>query len=414
MKKRLLFLALSLVLCLGLTTPTLAMTEQPLTRAEFAVLLARYGAPENFDKGHGEVLLDCDGLSKEEKDAVTAVVNAGWLTSPVWGNFNPDKEILYWNVVSALAKATDPGFNSSSAPKRPNMAITGSDSPWAPEPGTQMVTEAEYEAAYAKWEQQYNEWIKQMSSKFTTLPDTNNAIASALCEPLEILYNKGVLDPNTVTADMWLQPITETTAEELVKAAFGYTEPNEPSSSAETVESTPTTLTFTDVPDDAYYAASVQWAVAHEITSGTGDGTTFSPNETCSKAQILTFLWHANGSPNPTAANPFSDIKTDDYYYKAALWAAENSLISGSTFNANTDCTRAMTVEYLWKAAGSPTPTGKASFTDVLPGAEFAQAVTWAVEQEITNGTGDGTTFSPDATCTRGQIVTLLHHAMKS
>ena len=253
-----------------------------------------------------------------------------------------------------------------------------------------------------------------MRSKFTTLPDTNNAIASALCEPLEILYNKGVLDPNTVTADMWLQPIMETTAEELVKAAFGYTEPNEPSSSTETVESTPTTLTFTDVPDYAYYAESVQWAVAHEITSGTGDGTTFSPNETCSKAQILTFLWHANGSPDPTAANPFSDIKTDDYYYKAALWAAENGLISGSTFNANTDCTRAMTVEYLWKAAGSPTPTGKASFTDVLPGAEFAQAVTWAVEQEITNGTGDGTTFSPDVTCTRGQIVTLLHHAMKS
>ena len=167
---------------------------------------------------------------------------------------------------------------------------------------------------------------------------------------------------------------------------------------------------FTDVKSNDYFADAVLWAVEKNITSGTSK-TAFSPNETCSKAQILTFLWRANDSPEPTAANPFTDIKTTDYFYKAALWAAEKGLLSGSTFGANTDCTRAMTVEYLWKAAGSPTPSANASFTDVPANAEYAQAVAWAVENEITSGTGGGN-FSPAATCTRGQIVTFLYRAM--
>jgi len=168
--------------------------------------------------------------------------------------------------------------------------------------------------------------------------------------------------------------------------------------------------TFTDVKSGDYFADAVQWAVEKDITSGTSK-TTFSPNETCSKAQILTFLWRANGSPDLTAANPFTDVKTTDYFYKAALWAAEKGLVSGSTFGANTDCTRAMTMEYMWKAAGSPAPAGKADFTDVPASTDYAQAVAWAVENKITSGTG-GNNFSPAATCTRGQIVTFLHRAM--
>lgn len=167
---------------------------------------------------------------------------------------------------------------------------------------------------------------------------------------------------------------------------------------------------FTDVKSTDYYSDAVQWAVEKNITSGTSK-TTFSPDATCSKAQILTFLWHANGSPEPTAATPFTDVKTADYFYKAALWAAEKGLVSGSTFGANADCTRAMTVEYMWKAAGSPAPAGKADFDDVPANADYAQAVAWAVEKNITSGTGDGN-FSPTATCTRGQIVTFLYRAM--
>lgn len=167
---------------------------------------------------------------------------------------------------------------------------------------------------------------------------------------------------------------------------------------------------FTDVKTGDYYTDAVQWAVEKDITSGTSR-TTFSPNNTCSNAEILTFLWRANGSPEPTAANPFDDIKATDYFYKAALWAAEKGLVSGSTFDANTDCTRAMTMEYMWKAAGSPAASYNGKFNDVPASADYAQAIAWAVENKITSGTG-GSNFSPAATCTRGQIVTFLHRAM--
>ena len=177
-----------------------------------------------------------------------------------------------------------------------------------------------------------------------------------------------------------------------------------------TSQSSPATGSFIDVKASDYFADAVRWAVEKDITSGTSK-TTFSPGATCSKAQILTFLWRANGAPEPTNASSFTDIQTTDYYYKAALWAAEKGLVSGSNFGADTDCTRAMTMEYLWKAAGSPTPSAKASFTDVPANADYAQAVAWAVENKITSGTGGGN-FSPAATCTRGQIVTFLYRAM--
>lgn len=169
-------------------------------------------------------------------------------------------------------------------------------------------------------------------------------------------------------------------------------------------------ISFDDVPDDAYYAKPVKWAIEKNITGGTTE-TTFSPDDTCNRAQILTFLWRANGCAEPTVANPFTDIQTADYYYKAALWAAEKGIVAGPVFGANTSCTRAMTVEYLWQAAGSPTPAGKAGFTDVPADADYARAVAWAVEQEITGGTGDNH-FSPFDTCTRGHIVTFLYRAM--
>ena len=299
---------------------------------------------------------------------------------------------------------------------------------------------------------------------------------------------------------------------------------------------------FTDVNPSDYYADAVKWAVDRKITSGTSS-TTFSPKKTCSVAEILTFLWNANGQPEPTGRNPFSDIFAGDYFYKAAVWAAGKGLVSGNKLNPNAPCTRAMVMEYLWKLAGSPAsksesykpltltetwdgnvctvtfdaasvkkstvklcddqfdadgvshnimdnedsmlitvPTGStvkidnpdagtpwgtdalegkwhysdnagvyhsdpgvsseilssdeklrpnavylfsmkgtlyhlmeasasSSFSDVPASAAYAQAVTWAVENGITAGTSD-TTFSPNNTCTRGEIVTFLHRAM--
>lgn len=163
---------------------------------------------------------------------------------------------------------------------------------------------------------------------------------------------------------------------------------------------------FTDVVANAYYAEPVFWAVENGITSGT-TATTFSPNATCTTAQILTFLWRAKGSPEPTSrTNTFTDIKETDYFYKAALWAKEKGLISGAVFNGNTPCTRSATVTYMWKLAGSPNAP-KANFTDISSG-----AANWALAMGITGGTS-ATTFSPDQTCTRGQIVTFLFRAYK-
>jgi hypothetical protein len=169
------------------------------------------------------------------------------------------------------------------------------------------------------------------------------------------------------------------------------------------------TLQFTDVKADAWYAEPVKWAVDKGITNGTTP-TTFSPDSTCTRAQILTFLWRAVGSPKMDKKNPFSDVKNTDYYYDAAIWAYEKGMVTGNTFAGNTPCTRSATVIYLWKNAGSPYTSYNGTFSDVTAGSGYASAVAWAVNNGVTTGTTP-TTFSPDATCTRGQIVTFLKRA---
>jgi len=163
----------------------------------------------------------------------------------------------------------------------------------------------------------------------------------------------------------------------------------------------PTTPSFTDVKADAFYAKPVAWAVEKGVTAGTS-ATTFSPNATCTQGQILTFLWRAKSEPKPSGA-----VSGTQYYATAAQWAKEQGLTDN--FSAEADCTRAMVVSYLWKLAGSP-KAGTSNFSDVSANADYAQAVAWAVEQGITSGTS-ATTFSPDVTCTRGQIVTFLYRA---
>ena len=173
--------------------------------------------------------------------------------------------------------------------------------------------------------------------------------------------------------------------------------------------STKVTPNFNDVADDAYYAAPVKWAVENGITTGTSS-TAFSPDMTCTRAQILTFIWRAAGSPTASAANPFSDVTADDYYYNAAIWAYENNMVTGSTFDADTPCTRSSTVTYLWKFNGSPVLGIPSLFKDVSDDAEYADAVSWALIEEVTSGISD-TEFAPDMICNRGQIVTFLYRA---
>ena len=175
-----------------------------------------------------------------------------------------------------------------------------------------------------------------------------------------------------------------------------------------------TTSSFTDVPAGAYYADAVKWAVAEGITSGTSP-TTFSPNNGCTRAQMVTFLWRAAGSPEPESDyGPFRDVPKDAYYRKAGLWAAGEGITSGTsptTFSPNATVTRAQTVTFLWRWDGEPEADQRSGFRDVPTGQYYSQAVSWAVEAGITNGTGT-TTFSPGQTCTRAQIVTFLWRDM--
>lgn len=164
---------------------------------------------------------------------------------------------------------------------------------------------------------------------------------------------------------------------------------------------------FGDVFENNYFAQPVVWAVEQGITSGK-TGSAFAPGETCSQAQILTFLWRSQGSPEPEGAAELEGFTGSEYYYKAAQWAAERDMIENG-FDPDAPCTRAMAMTFMWKQAGSP-QAGAASFTDVPGDAAYAPAVAWAVEKGITGGTTP-TTFAPEQTCTRGQIVTFLYRA---
>lgn len=168
-------------------------------------------------------------------------------------------------------------------------------------------------------------------------------------------------------------------------------------------------ITFVDVPSDAYYANAVAWAVENEITNGTSE-TTFSPDASCTRAQMVTFLWRANGSPKVSGSNPFVDVPANEYYYDAVQWAVQKGITKGTsatTFDPNATVTRGQTVTFLWRANGSPEASGS-TFSDVSANEYYAKAVTWAVSKGITNGTGDGK-FSPNDNCTRAQIVTLMY-----
>ena len=174
---------------------------------------------------------------------------------------------------------------------------------------------------------------------------------------------------------------------------------------------------FTDVSTDAYFFEPVLWAVENGITSGTS-ATTFAPNATCTRAQVVTFLWRAMGSPEPASAeNPFSDVNAADYFYKAVLWAVENGITSGTgggKFSPNSPCTRSQVVTFLWRTMGQPAPQRTDNpFTDVAEGIYYYQPVLWAVENGITSGTS-ATTFAPSNPCTRAQVVTFLFRALKN
>ncbi|MBR4132480.1 MAG: S-layer homology domain-containing protein [Oscillospiraceae bacterium] len=175
---------------------------------------------------------------------------------------------------------------------------------------------------------------------------------------------------------------------------------------------------FDDVKDDTqFYYAPVYWAVEQKITKGTS-GKLFSPNDSCTRAQVVTFLWRAAGEPEPAeTVNPFQDVKADAYYYKAVLWAVEKGITKGTSagaFSPEATCTRAQIVTFLYRADGAPEVSRKSKpFADVADGQYYADAVAWAVESGVTTGKSPDT-FAPNATCTRAEVVTFLYRASAS
>jgi predicted outer membrane repeat protein len=175
----------------------------------------------------------------------------------------------------------------------------------------------------------------------------------------------------------------------------------------------PQTGVFVDVAEGSYYEEAIDWAVEKGVTNGVSSNM-FAPNDPCTRAQIVTFLWRAAGSPAPKSMSSFTDVPADAFYAKAVAWAVENGITSGtgeSKFSPNATCTRAQSVTFLYRASGSPAVSGSAEFSDVATNAYYADAVAWAAKKGITTGIGGGL-FGSDNDCTRGQIVTFLWRAM--
>ena len=176
----------------------------------------------------------------------------------------------------------------------------------------------------------------------------------------------------------------------------------------------PQTGVFVDVAEGSYYEEAIDWAVEKGITNGVSSNM-FAPNDPCTRAQIVTFLWRAAGSPAPKSISSFTDVPADAFYAKAVAWAVENGITSGtgeSKFSPNATCTRAQAVTFLYRASGSPAVSGSAEFSDVSTTAFYADAVAWAAKKGITTGIGGGL-FGADNDCTRGQIVTFLWRCKK-
>ena len=175
------------------------------------------------------------------------------------------------------------------------------------------------------------------------------------------------------------------------------------------IDEAPVAATFTDVPATSPYFEAVEWAVKNGITDGVSK-TLFDPNGSCTRAQVVTFLWRAAGKPSSSGVNPFADVKEGDYFYEAVLWAFENGItdgVSATKFDPDGNCTRAHVVTFLWRAAGKTAPTGSNAFADLQDGDYYYEAALWAVEKGLISATAE-TAFSPDGLCTRGQAVTSL------
>ena len=277
------------------------------------------------------------------------------------------------------------------------------------EPGTRVTITVTPDSYYAldwiraeRWDNGRSISLSQSGSRYTfTMPYSDVVIDAGFA--LQMTYSTTTSSQSQTIYDA-IRPVTAPTTTQA-------TTQTQTSTPAYTL---PATTRFSDVLPGAYYYEAVTWTVGNGITSGYSDGT-FRPEATCSRADFVTYLWHAGFSRTASSRiNPFIDVSPNAYYYEAVLWALENGVTSGSsanTFDPDGTCTRAQIITFLWRAHGRPAVGNGTVFSDVPSGSYYADAVAWAAAKGIASGT-TATTFEPDRICTRGECVTFMYRVL--
>lgn len=427
MKMRILSLLLALALCVGLSVPALADNVESVWNDDFSVLFTvtvnfhqdwglyddQYaiqtitgyrGSDSNITipsvDRDGEPIQAINDYAFENNTSLTSVTIPSSITSIGMRAFSGCSNLTSVTIPDSVVRMGSSVFTNCSSLKN----VTLPSNLAAIDQGTFFFCESLTSMTIPSGVSSIGNSAFWGCSSLTsvTIPASVTSIAYGAfmdCGKLTDIYYEG-------TAAQWAAISINNDQnynDQLLKAKihYGAGAPTQPTAPVETVGG------FNDVLATAYYADPVKWAVENSITTGTS-ATAFSPDATCTRGQIITFLWRAAGAPEPKGDAAVSDVTSSDYYDKAVRWAAESGMFSGETFAPNDPCTRAMAVEFMWKQAGEPTEHEPTAFTDVPD--QYADAVAWAVAESVTTGTS-AAAFSPDATCTRGQIVTFLYRA---
>lgn len=316
------------------------------------------------------------------------------------GTIAPAGGTLAWNMAATtvVAANTAYGWTYTPADTANYKALTGSLTPYAVSSGGGGSYTPSYTVSVDKTVNGTITVSPKSASKGDTVTITVKPDKGYELDTLKVLDKNG--DKVKLTEKNGKYTFTMPAGKVTVKGSF--------------VEEAPEQI-FTDVPVDAYCYEAVKWAAEKGITGGVGNGL-FAPNAPCTRAQIVTFLWRAAGSPGPKTMSGFSDVPADSYYAKAVAWAVENGITGGTgdgKFSPDATCTRAQAVTFLYRASGAPAVSGNAAFSDVATNAYYAAAVKWAEKNGITGGIGGGL-FGSDNNCTRAQIVTFLYRNYQS
>ena len=316
------------------------------------------------------------------------------------GTIAPAGGTLAWNMAATtvVAANTAYGWTYTPADTANYKALTGSLTPYAVSSGGGGSYTPSYTVSVDKTVNGTITVSPKSASKGDTVTITVKPDKGYELDTLKVLDKNG--DKVKLTEKNGKYTFTMPAGKVTVKGSF--------------VEEAPEQI-FTDVPVDAYCYEAVKWAAEKGITGGVGNGL-FAPNAPCTRAQIVTFLWRAAGSPGPKTMSGFSDVPADSYYAKAVAWAVENGITGGTgdgKFSPDATCTRAQAVTFLYRASGAPAVSGNAAFSDVAANAYYAAAVKWAEKNGITGGIGGGL-FGSDNNCTRAQIVTFLYRNYQS